>query len=193
MMKFTYTARDQSGHTVKGNIEANDKKQAMDTIRAKNLMLLRLEVAKGGGLNLSFLSGKSRVTMDELVVFFRQLATMIDSGIPIVASLDILKDQSENPTLKGVLTDVRDGVNTGASLSDAMMKHTNVFSSLFVNMVKAGESSGTLDAILDRIAAYIEKTSALQAKIKSALVYPAVVSGMAVVITLVLIIKVIPV
>jgi type IV pilus assembly protein PilC len=131
--------------------------------------------------------------MDELVVFFRQLATMIEAGIPVVSSFDILVDQTDNPTFKKILGDVRDSVNTGASLSDAMMKHSAVFSSLFVNMVKAGESSGTLDSILDRVAAYIEKTNALQKKINAALVYPAVVSGMAVIITLVLIIKVIPV
>lgn len=191
MAKFTYTAKDAAGQTIKGDVEAGDKKQALDMLRGKSLLVLKLEEAKAGFKMPSF--GQKKVTLDELVVFFRQLATMIEAGIPVVSCFDILSEQTENPRLKQVLADIRDAVNTGTSLSDAMLKHTAVFSALFVNMVKAGESSGTLDTILDRVASYIEKTNALQKKIQSALVYPAIVSSMAVIITLVLIIKVIPV
>jgi type IV pilus assembly protein PilC len=192
MAKYIYTAKDAAGKTVKGEVDAGDKKTALDMLRTKSLLVLKLEEKKKGFSLIPGL-GTQKVTMDQLVIFFRQLATMIDSGIPVVSSLDILHDQSENPTLKNIVIDVRDSVNTGSSLSDAMMKHSNVFSSLFVNMIRAGESSGTLDTILERVAGYIEKTDALQKKITSAMMYPAIVSGMALVITLVLIIKVIPV
>ena len=192
MAKFVYTAKNADGRTVKGNVGANDKKQALELLRGKKLLVLKLKESVAGKSFFSSMS-KKKVTLDDLVVFFRQLATMIDAGIPVVMSLDILIDQAENLTMKEVLRDVRDSVNTGSSLSDAMVRHSEVFSALFVNMVRAGESSGTLDEILDRVATYIEKTSALQKKVKSALVYPAVVSGMAVIITLVLILKVIPV
>jgi type IV pilus assembly protein PilC len=192
MAKFVYTAKNSDGRTVKGHVDANDKKQALELLRGKKLLVLKLEESVAGKSFFASMN-KKKVTLDDLVVFFRQLATMIDAGIPVVMSLDILIDQAENLTMKEVLTEVRDSVNTGSSLSDAMVRHSEVFSALFVNMVRAGESSGTLDEILDRVATYIEKTSALQKKVKSALIYPAVVSGMAILITLVLILKVIPV
>jgi len=192
VLKFTYIAKDASGHTLKGSVEANDKKQALDVLRAKKLLILKLEETKPRASMFSFM-GRKKVNMDDLVVLFRQLATMIEAGIPVMTSFDILAEQSENPTLRQVLSEVRDSVNTGSSLSDAMMKQPKAFSPLFVHMIRAGESSGTLDVILDRVASYIEKTSALQRKIKAALIYPAVVTTMALIITLVLLIKVIPV
>jgi len=173
-------------------VEAGDKKHALEVLRAKKLLILKLEETKARSSMFSFM-GRKKVSMDDLVILFRQLATMIEAGIPVVTSFDILAEQSENPALKQVLSNVKDSVNTGSSLSDAMMKHPKVFSPLFVHMIRAGESSGALDVILDRVASYIEKTSALQKKIKSALIYPAVVTTMALLITLVLLIKVIPV
>jgi len=192
VLKFTYIAKDASGHTIKGSVEAGDKKHALEVLRAKKLLILKLEETKARSSMFSFM-GRKKVSMDDLVILFRQLATMIEAGIPVVTSFDILAEQSENPALKQVLSNVKDSVNTGSSLSDAMMKHPKVFSPLFVHMIRAGESSGALDVILDRVASYIEKTSALQKKIKSALIYPAVVTTMALLITLVLLIKVIPV
>lgn len=193
MGKYTYVAKDKEGRTVKGALEAPEKKQALDLLRGRGLLILKLEEAKAGiNIVLSF-KFKKKVKLDELVILSRQLATMIDSGIPVVSALDILAEQSDNETLKKTLAEIRDSVNTGSSLSDAMMKHASVFSTFFVSMVKAGESSGTLDDILDRVASYLEKTNSLQKKIKSALIYPAVVTFMAVAITLVMILKVIPV
>ncbi len=192
MAFFKFIAKDAQGKSVKGDLEASSKQQALEVLRNRKLMVLKLNEAKQKSDVLAMLQ-KKKVSMDDLVVFFRQLATMIDAGLPIVMSLDILMEQSENPQLRETLKDVRDSVNTGSNLSDAMMKHPKEFSNLFINMVRAGESSGTLDVILDRIATYIEKTTTLQKKIKSAMIYPAVVSGMALVITMVLILKVIPV
>ncbi len=195
MAKFEYTVKDKAGRTIKGDIEAPDKKQALASLRGKGMLILKLEATrKGGALFSSFKMGKKvKVKMDELVIFSRQLATMIGAGITIVSALDTLAEQVENVGFKGVLQDVRDSVNTGSSLSEAMGKYTAVFSAFFVNMVRAGESSGMLDDVLERVAAYMEKTNSLQKKIKSALIYPSVVIFMAFAITLLMILKVIPV
>ncbi len=195
MAKFTYIAKNKEGATVKGELDAPEKGQALDILRGKGFLILKLEQLRELSnifSSFKFRKGK-KVSLDDLVVFSRQLATLIESGIPVVSSLDILSEQADNETLKSVLIDVRDSVNTGSSLSDALLKHSALFSSLFVNMVRAGESSGSLDVVLDRIATYQEKKSALQKKIKSALIYPMVVSGMAVAITLIMLLKVIPV
>ncbi|KJJ85613.1 type IV pilus inner membrane protein PilC [Candidatus Omnitrophus magneticus] len=189
--KFTYVSKDKTGKTVKGSIESNDKKSSIDLLRSKELTVLDIQESKESKKILALFS--SKITVEEIVVVSRQLATMVEAGIPVVSSFDILSDQMENPKFKEVLVNVRDSVNTGSSLSDAMLKHVNVFGPFFVNMIRAGESSGTLELILDRIASYIEKTTALQKKIKSALIYPLVITSMALIITLVLILKVIPV
>ena len=196
MAKFTYIAKEKDGRSVKGDVEAADKAQAINVLRSKELLVLKLDEARASaGLFASLKApfSKGKVKMDDLVIMTRQLATMIESGIPIVSSLDILAEQSDNEFLKTTLQDVRDSVNTGSNLSDAMGKHKRVFSGLFVNMIRAGESSGMLDTVLERVATYMEKTNVLQKKIQSALIYPGVVTGMAVAITLVMILKVIPV
>ncbi|MDP8257796.1 MAG: type II secretion system F family protein [Candidatus Aadella gelida] len=195
MSNFTYVAKDQTGHTVKGEVQALDKKHALDILRGKELLILKLEIKKE---KKSFFSSLKKMTsgkvpLEELVIFSRQMATMTGAGITIIESLDTLADQVDNVKLKTVLKDVHNAVNTGASLSEAMGKYASVFSSYFINMIKAGESSGMLEEVLDRVALHLEKTSSLQKKISSAMVYPSVVTGMAIVITLAMIIKVIPV
>ncbi len=195
MPKFTYTAKDKTGRTMKGEIEAADKKAALDALREREMLILKLEKAGKGMAIFSTPvgSGKVKVSMEELVVFTRQMATMTAAGITIVGSIDTLADQTSNPGFNRTLLDMRDAVNTGASLSEAMEKHVKIFSEYFVNMVKAGESSGTLDDVLERVASYMEKTNALQKKIQSALIYPSVVTFMAIAITLFMILKVVPV
>lgn len=193
-MNFKYAAKDMNGKNVSGVLDAPDRTAAISILRKQELVIVSLGEGSGRrALSMSFQLLKKRVKIDDLVIFSRQLATMVDAGIPLVSALDILGEQSENKTFSEVVISVRNDVEAGSSLSDAMAKHKNAFSALFVNMVKAGESSGMLDEILDRVAIYLEKTSSLQRKIKSALVYPAVVTSMAVGITLLLLLKVIPV
>ncbi|MDO8536153.1 MAG: type II secretion system F family protein [Candidatus Omnitrophota bacterium] len=193
MPNFKYSAKDNSGKTISGTFEAVDYAAAIDMLRKKNLVIVSVKEA-AAKLNISNISfGKKKIKIDDLVVFSRQLATMVDAGIPLVGALDILGDQIENKAFGDTIIKIRNDVETGSSLSDAIAKHKKIFSPLFVNMVKAGESSGMLDEILDRLATYMEKTSSLQKKIKSALIYPAVVSTMALGITLLLLLKVIPV
>lgn len=193
MPQFKYTAKDRSGKAVTGNIDTADRSGVIDALRKEDLIIISIsEGAPKFQLNTLF-SGKKKIKMDDLVIFSRQLATMVDAGIPLVSSLDILGEQMENRTFGQIIIQARNDVETGASLSEALAKHKTVFSSLFINMVRAGESSGMLDEILERLAEYLEKTNSLQRKVRSALVYPGIVSSMAVGITLLLLLKVIPI
>jgi len=197
MALFEYQVKDSEGRNLTGTQEALDSNALIATLREKGFVIIRItEVKKKPTL---FGSGKSQVSgtrgkikLDDLVVFARQLATMVEAGVPLVQSLDILGEQSENLSLKQIILDVHDSVESGKSLSEALEKHKKVFSNFFVSMIQAGESSGRLDEILDRLATYIEKTSILQKKVRSALVYPAVVSIMAVIITMSMLTFVIP-
>lgn len=193
MPNFKYVAKDQTGKTLNGFFEAADYASVIDALRKKGLIIVSVSEAmpKFSLKGISF--GKKKIKMDDLVVFSRQLATMVDAGIPLVSALDILGEQIENRDFGEIILRMRNDVETGSSLSDAIAKHKKIFSPLFVNMVRAGESSGMLDDILDRLATYLEKTNNLQKKIRSALIYPAVVSSMAVGITLLLLLKVIPI
>ena len=188
MATFKYIAKEINGKTVNCILEYSDKALLVEALRKKGLIIISIEeTAKRRPVS----SGGS-VKLEEIVIFSRQLATMVDSGIPLVQSLDILCEQIEKPVFKNILAKVKDDIETGSSLSDALARHPGVFSTLYVNMVRAGESSGALDDILDRLAMYLEKTNTLQRKVKSSLVYPAVVITMAMLITLVMLLKVIP-
>lgn len=189
MPNFKYRAKDQQGKTVSATLEAKDKESLVDLLRKKELIIISVEEAKGRPLKVT---GKAKVKMDDLVIFSRQLATMVDSGIPLVQALDVLAEQIQKPGFQTVVAGLRDNIETGSSLSEALSRHPGIFSALFVNMVRAGESSGMLDDILERLADYLEKTNALQRKVKSSFIYPGLVVSMAIIITSVLIFKVVP-
>ncbi len=193
MAKFQYTARDKAGRVVTGSLEGPDEKSVVGSLRKQELIILsvRLDKQKEKMSLRARMGGK--IKLGELVLFSRQLATMIDSGIPLVQGLDILSEQVENKQFKAIVMEVKKDVITGTSFYEALAKHPKAFSLLFVNMVKAGEASGALDDIMDRLASYLEKTDSLIRKVRSAMVYPIVVSAMAVIITLILMIKVVPV
>ncbi|MBL7069106.1 MAG: type II secretion system F family protein [Candidatus Omnitrophica bacterium] len=193
MPSFKYLAKDKDGKTISGTTDAASREELINILREKELIIIDItEVGQGTRAStLSFF--KERVNADDLVIFSRQLATMVSSGIPLVNAFDILGEQIEKKRFKEIVLDVRDEIEAGKSLSAGLAKHSDVFSNLFVNMVKAGESSGMLDEILDRVALYLEKTSALQKKIKSAMVYPVIITIMALSVTALLLIKVIPI
>ena len=188
MPTFKYIAKETTGKTVTGILEYSDKELLIDALRKKGLIIISIEeTAKKKAMSFW-----DSVKLEEVVIFSRQLATMVDSGIPLVQALDILCEQIEKPVFRNILVKVKDDIETGSSLSDALARHPEEFSLLFITMVRAGESSGALDDILDRLAAYLEKSSMLQRKVKSSLVYPTVVITMAMLITLVMLLKVIP-
>lgn len=191
MSLFKYLAKDLSGRDVAATIEAENERAVVAELRKKGLIILSVseEVHSGTGIK----KGRRKVKGGDLVIFGRQLATMVDAGLPLIQSLDTLAEQADSPSLKGVLEDVVKSIEQGATFSEAIAAHPKVFSSLFINMVKAGEASGTLAEILDRIAGYMESAIALKRKVKSAMMYPIIVCSMAITITTVLLIKVIPV
>ncbi|MBN2453272.1 MAG: type II secretion system F family protein [Candidatus Omnitrophica bacterium] len=194
MPDFRYVAKDREGRSMSGKMEAKDRAGVVELLRKKDLIIISVdEEIQKTKASLPFFSRKKKVKLDDLVMFARQLATMVDAGITLVAALDILSEQVDNKTFSEIILSVRNDVEAGLSLSAALAKHKNVFSPLFINMVRAGESSGMLDEILERLSEYLEKTSSLQKKVKSAMVYPTVVSFMAFSITLVLVLKVVPI
>ncbi len=190
MISYQYSAKDIKGQSVTGILQAASEAEVVDILHKKDLMVVSIVVAKTSALKPRV--GDKKVKLDDLVIFSRQLATMIDAGIPLVNALGILAEQIENENLRSIIGNVRGDIEAGVSFCDALAKHPAVFSDLFVNMAKAGEASGMLNDILDRLATFMEKQAALNRKITSSLVYPAVVVSMAIIITTLLLLKVVP-
>ncbi|MCM8781258.1 MAG: type II secretion system F family protein, partial [Candidatus Omnitrophica bacterium] len=189
MGDYQYVAKDKNGHAVTGIVEATSEREATDILHKKDLIVISMQPTKRKFLKKT--KGR-KVKLDDLVIFSRQLATMIDAGIPLVQALGILGEQIENANLKSVVLNIRQDIEGGMSFCDALAKYPGIFSELFVNMARAGEASGMLDEVLDRLATYLEKTSALNRKIRSSLVYPTVVVTVAILITIFLLVKVVP-
>jgi len=190
MATYSYNAKDKNGRAVNGVLEGGSELEISEVLHRQDLVVVSIELAKGKKSSAGHKHGK--IKLDDLVIFSRQLATMIDAGIPLVQCLGILSEQIENLPLREVVSTVRQDIVAGISFCDALAKHPQVFSNLFINMVRAGEASGMLADILDRLAAYLEKSASLNRKIKSSLVYPAVVVTIAIMITSVLLLKVVP-
>jgi type IV pilus assembly protein PilC len=188
MSKFVYSARPATGGDIKtGELEVKSKDEVLAYLHRQKMIPVSVREKESA---LSFTIGTGIKTRD-IVIFTRQFATMINSGLPLVQSLDILAEQTENQFLRKVIQDVLYDVESGHTLADAMGKHPKVFTELYVNMVAAGEAGGILDTILLRLATFLEKNDALVRKIKGAMIYPAVifsVAGMAVVILLIFVI-----
>ncbi len=186
MALYSYVAKDNQGIRLTGILEAAGEQDAIATLHKRNLIVISVKEERVRKIV------ERAVKLDDLVIFSRQLATMVESGITLVQALSILSEQAESKTLSDVTLKIKEDIESGSSLHEALNKHPKIFSNLYVNMVKAGEASGLLDEILDRLAGYLEKSSALQRKVKSSLVYPIVVISMAVLITIVLLVKVVP-
>jgi len=189
MAFFYYVVKDKEGIIVKGSIEASSYKKALEFLHSQGNIVLQLKEKKAKS---SLFAKKEKVKIDELVVFSRQLTTLIESGIPIVGALEVLAQQTINPSFKKVLSSVVMDLKEGMSLANSLSKHHHVFSELYVSMVEAAETSGNLPQILDRLSIYLEKMNALRKKIYSSLAYPVVVVTMAIAITSFLIFKVVP-
>lgn len=191
---FAYKARGQGGAVVQGTITAAQQKEAMDQLRAQKLSVLEIAESKPGPLDFvkAFFKRKGEVTSKDLVIFSRQLSTLVGAGVPIVQSLGILESQAENPAFKEVLGKVRTDIEGGLSISDALGKHPDAFPELYASMVKAGELGGILDTILERLTQYLENSEALKAKVKSAMMYPIIVLSICAAVTVFLMVFVIP-
>jgi type IV pilus assembly protein PilC len=191
MPTFKYVSKDWDSKSVVGKIVADDEGKVIEELRKRNLTIISIDLVKESAARKAAFGG-AKVKEDDLVIFSRQLSTMIDSGIPILQALDALQEQITHPGFKGVVVAVRDDIQMGGSLSASFAKHPRAFDTLFVNMVKVGETGGVLSQILDRIASYLEKSLRLKRKVQSAMIYPAVVVTMAGLITVLLLVKVVP-
>jgi len=189
MTAFVWEARGRAGELKTGVMEADDA-DAVEA-RLKQQLLVPTSVHKQPlQLNIPFTTG---VKTTDIVVFTRMFATMIDSGLPIVQCLDILSSQSDNKQFGKILRQVKESVEGGLTLSDALGKHPKIFDDLFVNLVAAGEAGGILDGILQRLSVYMEKAMKLKRRVKGAMVYPISIVGIAALVVTILLTKVIPV
>lgn len=191
MPTFRYVVKDPGGRVHRGAIDVDSKRALLERLWEQELVVLSVKKHRNGR-SRRFAFGTPPVKTRELVVFSRQLATMVASGIPIVGALDVLAEPVKDGAFRSVLRRSRDDVEAGASLSQAFSRHPHVFPPMFVNMVGAGESSGRLNEILDRLASYLEKSDVLYRKVRSSLVYPALVSCLAVGVTTFLMTVVVP-
>src|SRR6059036_1644687 len=190
MPSFVYVARDtSSGREIRSSVDAASEQAAIAALLNRNLLVVSIQekIGKKGR------TAGGRVALADLVIFTRQLATMIDAGLAMVQSLQALAEQTPNKVMRDVIKDVCTRVEGGDSFSEALVKHPKVFNKLFVCMVAAGERGGLLAEILARLATYLENTARLRKKVKSAMMYPTVVTIIAIGITIFLLVKVVPV
>ena len=186
---FSWEGKTRQGSVQKGEIAANSKEDVLALLRKQNIQPINV-VAKPKEIKLSF--GAPKVKDKDVVIFTRQLATMIDAGLPLVQCLDILGNQTENKTLAKTVNQVRSDVESGATFADALKKHPKIFDNLYCNMVAAGEAGGILDTILGRLAAFMEKFAKIKGQIKSAMIYPSVILFVAVSVVALLMVIVVP-
>lgn len=190
MPSFSYVARDSaSGREIRSTVDASSEVNAIAALLNRNLMVVSIQekAAKKGR------TAGGKVALSDLVIFTRQLATMVDAGLAMVQSLQALAEQTDNKVMRDVIKDVTMRVEGGDGFSEALQKHPKVFSKLYFSMVAAGEKGGLLAEILARLATYLENTSRLRKKVKTAMMYPTVVTVVAIGITIFLLVKVVPV
>ncbi len=192
MPVYIWKGKNVYGEKRKGEVDAPDQAAALNHVKRMRITdPVIKEKPKDLFENISLF--KPKVTGKDVVVFTRQMSTMIDAGLPLVQCLEILAKQQENPTLKKILTEVQIDVESGTTFADAMRKHPKAFDNLYSNMIEAGETGGILDTILSRLAVFMEKSMALKKKVKGAMTYPAICLAISVVILVVILVFVIPV
>lgn len=191
MATFEWTGKTRQGTIQKGQLAANSREEVIALLRKENILVTSVQ-QKAKDLKIPGFGG-GKVSDKDIVIFTRQFATMIDAGLPLVQCLEILSAQCENPVLAKAVGEVRGDVEGGSTYADALRKHPKVFDDLYVNMVAAGEAGGILDTILNRLAKHIEKSMKLKKQIKSAMVYPSTIMGVAGIVIVVLLVFVIPI
>ena len=190
MVTYTYQARDANGQAVEGQIEAADETAATSALGNRDLTVVSLQASVGRKVSKKQAAG--RVKIQDLVAFTRQLATMMDAGLPLVQALTSLEEQATSKAFKAVLNQVTAQVEQGQAFSEALAQHPLVFNEIYVNLVQAGEAGGLLAEILERLATEQESSARLKRKVKSAMTYPTIVTCIAFSISLFLILKIVP-
>jgi type IV pilus assembly protein PilC len=192
MPKYAWEGRLPQGGFRKGELEGPNELAVRAYLRQQQIIPTKI-VKKATEIKISLPFMKGRVKKKSLAIFTRQMATMIDAGLPLVQSLEILAQQEEDETFRDIISTVKNEVEAGATLAAALQKHPRVFDNMYVNLVVAAEEAGTLDIILARLATHIEKMEELKKKIKAALVYPAMIVTVAIGVTIILMVFVVPV
>ncbi len=192
-LSYAYKAKDRTGQIVSGNIDGDSTTAVVGKLRQMGYTVLNINekaAAKSAGGMVLF---KKKVKVKDIAIFSRQFATMINAGLSLTKSLNILSEQTENPSLAELIGQIQKDVEAGQTLSDAIARQSKVFSPLFINMVKAGETGGVLDEVLLRVADHFEKDMALKAKVKAAMTYPLVMFVMSMLIVFAMITFIVPV
>lgn len=194
MANFKYTAIDKEGKRVTGTLDASSETAASQSLQRRDLRPVSLESARSGGImDILHLGAKNqKVKLKDLVIFTRQLATMIDAGVPLLRSLAALQAQTENPAFQKHIAEIAKEVEGGTSFADALDKHRSVFSPIYINMVRAGEAGGILDEILKKLATQQEKDARIRGKFKSAMTYPIILLSITFMVFIVLMVFVMP-
>ncbi|MDD4649323.1 MAG: type II secretion system F family protein, partial [Desulfoplanes sp.] len=187
---FLYKARNRSGRKSKGDLDVSSLDVARTTLQRKGFTDIRVKPKPKDILEGTFL--EESIKPRDMVVFSRQFATMINSGVPILQSLQVMCEQTENGKLRRALYSIRNSIEGGSSLFDALRRFPDIFDTLYANMVNAGEIGGIMDIVLLRLSEYIEKAAKLKAKVKSAMIYPGVVVSVAIAVVAIILIFVIP-
>lgn len=199
MPSFEYTARDKSGTSLSGRMDADSKQDLLQKLRNKGLV--PTSVNQGGsakaarGLQKAVATGTAKgrkVKSEEMILFTRSLATMVNAGLPLLQGIDIMMEQTENANFKRVLTQIGQDIEAGLTFSDALKKHPKAFPELYSSMVRAGEASGNLDGILIQLAEYLEATEKLKREIRSAMTYPTIALFIVVAIAVGLLVFIVP-
>ncbi len=191
MAVFAFSGRTRTGQTISGEMDAPNREAVVAQLRRQQVMATSVK-PKASDIQIRIPGFGGKVNERDLAVVTRQLATMIDAGLPLVQCLEILASQQDNKLLKKTLHDIRQDVEGGATFSAALKRHPKIFGTLYTNMVEAGEAGGILDTILNRLAAYIEKAMILKRRVKTAMFYPATIISVAVVVVIFLLLYVIP-
>ena len=189
MPNYVWKGRNRTGHVQEGVLAADTKEVALATLRRQNIVVTGI---RERGKEISLTKMGLKVPAKILAVFTRQFSVMIDAGLPLVQCLEILANQQEHKNFAKILLQVRQDVEAGSTLADAMRRHPKAFDDLYVNMVAAGEAGGILDTILQRLSTYIEKAVKLRSQVRAALIYPVAVICIAAIVVAVILLKVIP-
>jgi type IV pilus assembly protein PilC len=192
MAKYFFQARAANGQVQTGQIDGTDETEIRVKLKAKGLTPVRIVPQTPGVKTKELGMFAPRVSSRDLQIFTRQLATLVNAGIPVVDSLKMLGEGKRNPMLKNAANAVRESIESGKRLGDAMAAQPAVFDRLYVNMIRAGEEAGILDGILDRLAIYMEKSEKIKKQIKGALFYPVAIIGVAIVVVTLILVFVIP-
>lgn len=192
MPVFTYTATDKSGKRHEGNVEAANEIAVGQLLSRQGLRALVIKKEQKKTDVLAFFTKAQKVKLKDLVIFTRQLSTMINAGVPLVRSLATLQSQTENPVFRKHMQEISKDVESGMAFADALAKHPRVFSPIYVNMVRAGEAGGILDEILKKLALQQEKDAKIRGKFKSAMTYPTVLIGITFTVFIALMTVVVP-